>query len=173
MNKLFKYLSIIFFTILFAIMPISFIGCKESKKEISETESQSESVEQPIYFLSDIQAAIAEGDYSSEDYKTADYPTVFFLSSFAEIHFTADLYIYNISGVQVGRIEPSVITDNYDAVKIEHDDFSRIGNCIYRSVKVTLYNYVDLIISPYEKIEYLEPQFYFICDINDLSANKV
>lgn len=146
-------------------------GCTDSTAP--NTPPSNDCNPQQVYFLSDIQAALAQGDYSSPDYEEADYPSVSFSSSFATLFVYSETYfqLYDISGNKAGSVYTSIITNSYDAVKIEHHHFSQYGSSIYRSVKVTLYKQNEIIVSPYEAISVLEAQFYFICGVDSLSVS--
>lgn len=158
------FVAALLFVFVFALA-----GCTNSTTPPEEPPAE----KMPIYSLSDIQAAIAEGDYSSPDYETADYPTISFASSFAKLSVYTETFWqrYDISGNKAGYIYSSIITNSYDAIKIEHDHFSQYGNSIYRWVKVTLYQQSEFIVSEYESVNNLEARFYFICSVSTLTVS--
>lgn len=155
--------------VLFALV-FAFSGCTDSTKPDANPGNDSEP---PLYSLSDIQAAIAEGDYLSPDYENANYPSISFASSFARLSVYTETFWqrYDISGNKAGYIYSSTITNSYDAIKIEHAYFSRYGNSIYRWVKVTLYQQSEFIVSEYESVNNLEARFYFICSVGSLTVS--
>ena len=152
------------------VLVFAFTGCTDSTKPGANLGNDSEP---PLYSLSDIQAAIAEGDYSSPDYETADYPSISFASSFARLSVYTETFwqLYDISGNKAGSLYSSTLTDEYDAIKIEHRHFSQYGASVYRWVKVTLYKQNEYIVSEYETAAYLEAQYYFICSVSSLSVS--
>ncbi len=162
-------IRVLAFVLLFVFV-FAFTGCTDSTEPDANPGGDSKP---PVYSLSDIQAAIAEGDYSSPDYETADYPSISFASSFAKLSVYTDTFwqLYDISGNKAGSLYSSTLTDKYDAIKIEHRHFSQYGTSVYRWVKVTLYKQNEYIVSEYETADYLEAQYYFICSVSSLSVS--
>lgn len=152
------------------VLVFAFSGCTNSTTPDANPDNDSQS---QLYSLADIQAAIAEGDYSSPNYEAADYPSISFASSFARLSVYTDTFwqLYDISGNKAGSIYTSTVTNDYDAIKIEHHHFSQYGNSIYRWVKITLYKYNEFIVSAYETVNNLEAQYYFICSVSVLTVS--
>lgn len=93
----------------------------------------------------------------------SDYEDVAFSTKFATIWISTDSGIIgffdmqgNMEQVSTGELD----SDDFDAIKISHEDF---WNSTIRRVRVTYYKYIDYIVDESHSQKFLEAQGYVIC----------